>query len=341
MTILCEINNGIKIWPPPIWIMRQAGRYLPEYNIIRKKAGSFLDLCYNPKYSSEVTLQPIKRFDLDAAIIFADILLIAENLNLKLQFKDSVGPIITPTITNSLNLDKVIQVENSRLMKVMDSIDLSRNLLEKDKSLIGFCGAPWTVLTYLINGTSTRDFQDTISWMHNNKTLAAELLDVLTVLSIDYLNLQIEAGADVVKIFDTWSGVLKREDFLNWVVQPTKNIVSAIKNKHKSVPVIGFPKGAKDFYEVYIDETGVDIIALDHDLNRDFCRDTLQKKAILQGNVSPELLRTGGQQLVDEIFDTMEKFGKEPFIINLGHGIIKDTPITNVENFIKIVREHN
>ena len=341
MTKLCEIYNGKKIWPPPIWIMRQAGRYLPEYNIIRKKAGSFLDLCYSPKYSSEVTLQPIKRFNLDAAIIFADILLIAENLNYKLRFKDNVGPIITPPISNSFNLDRVIQIKNSQLMKVMDSIDLSRNLLEKEKSLIGFCGAPWTVLTYLINGTSTKDFQNTISWMHNNKTLAEELLDVLTVLSIDYLSLQIEAGADVVKIFDTWSGVLESEDFLNWVVQPTKKIVTAIKSKHKAVPVIGFPKGAKDLYEIYIEKTNVDIIAVDHDLNRDFCRNTLQKKAILQGNVSPESLRAGGKQLEDEIHDTMEKFGKEPFIMNLGHGIIKDTPIENVENFIKIIRVYN
>jgi uroporphyrinogen decarboxylase len=340
MTILCEINNGKKIWPPPVWIMRQAGRYLPEYNDVRNKAGSFLDLCYNPVYSSEVTLQPIKRFDLDAAIIFADILLVAENLNLKLHFEDNVGPIITPPMRNGFNLDRFIQVENSRLMKVMDSVNISRNLLEKEKSLIGFCGAPWTVLTYLINGRSTRDFQDIINWMHGNITLADELINVLTELSTDYLSLQIEAGADVVKIFDTWSGVLNEEDFIKWVIQPTKNIVSILKRKHNKVPIIGFPKGAKEFYEDYIDGTGVDIIALDHDLNRDFCRNTLQKKAILQGNVSPELLRSGGMQLEDEVHDTIEKFGKEPFIMNLGHGILKDTPVVNVENFIKIIREY-
>ena len=341
MTTFCKIYEGKKIWPPPVWLMRQAGRYLPEYNKVRKKAGSFLDLCYNPRYSSKVTLQPIERFDLDAAIIFADILLIAENLNLSLRFEDNIGPIISPNLSNKFSLEKFIEVENSRLMNVMESISLTRDVLEKDKSLIGFCGAPWTVLTYLINGTSTKDFKYCIKWMHNNKILANELLDLLIKLSTDYLSLQIEAGADVVKIFDTWAGVLEREDFMSWVVEPTSKIVSSLKRKYKNIPIIGFPKGAEYLYKEYIDLTGVDIIALDQDLNRDFCRNILQKSAILQGNISPNLLRSGGIKLENDIHDTIEKFRDKPFIINLGHGIIKDTPIVNVENLIKIIRNYN
>ncbi|MEK9795070.1 MAG: uroporphyrinogen decarboxylase family protein, partial [Hyphomicrobiales bacterium] len=249
MTILCKICNGEKIWPPPVWLMRQAGRYLPEYNDVRKKAGSFLELCYTPEYASEVTLQPIRRFDFDAAIIFADILLISENMNFNLSFQDKIGPIIQPNFRESTILNKPIPVENSKLMNVMDSIKLTRDRLPKEKSLIGFCGAPWTVLSYLVNGTSQSDFTQTIDWMEKNPVTADEALNILTELSIVYLSLQIQAGADVVKIFDSWAGVLSQEQFENWVIKPTKKITLSLKKTYPNTPIIGFPKGSTNFYE--------------------------------------------------------------------------------------------
>ncbi len=341
MTILCKLNNGEKIQPPPIWMMRQAGRYLPEYNVVRQKAGSFLGLCYNPKLASEVTLQPIDRFDFDAAIIFADILLIVKNLGFELDFIDQEGPVIYGSVDNySTALDKKISVESSNLMKVGEAINLTRKKLDTTKSLIGFCGAPWTVLTYIINRKSTKDFQKTIDWAKNNYALANEIIQNITDLSVDYLSMQIDAGADVVKIFDSWAGVLPNELFLEWVIKPTSEITRKIKYKYPSCPIIGFPRGARELYVDYVDKTGVDIIALDSNLSRVFCRDELQKKIILQGNVCPDLLRKGGKDLQNDVLDNLQMFGGKPFILNLGHGIIKDTPIDNISELVKIVRNY-
>ena len=341
MTMLCKLKEGQKIWPPPIWLMRQAGRYLSEYNGVRNKAGSFLELCYNPELASEVTLQPIERFDFDAAIIFADILLIVENLGFDLDFIDQEGPVISG-IGDAYNSsgDTKISVGSSRLMKVGEAINLTRNKLDKTKSLIGFCGAPWTVLTYIINGRSTKDFQETLAWAINNHALTNEIIENITDLSIEYLSMQIEAGADVVKIFDSWAGVLPNELFLEWVIKPTCKIISEIKLKHPSCPVIGFPRGAGELYLEYVDKTGVDIIALDSNLSRVFCRDKLQEKVILQGNVCPDLLRKGGKVLQNDIQENLQMFGGKPFIFNLGHGVKKDTPIENIHDLVRIVRDY-
>ncbi len=338
MTILCKLNDGHIIWPPPIWLMRQAGRYLPEYNTVRNKAGSFLDLCYKPKYASDVTLQPINRFDLDAAIIFADILLIIQNFGLDIRFEEKIGPVLEKSLIENPALGIITEVEKSNLVNVAEAINLTRHKLSKEKSLIGFCGAPWTVMTYMINGRSKKDLSLAIKWMEDNPSLANDIISMLVELSASYLILQIKAGADVVKIFDSWAGVLDESQFNNWVIKPTKQIISKVKDVFPKTPIIGFPKGARKFYEKYAIETGLNIIAVDSELDRDYVRNTLQVKFIVQGNISPNILLKGGEELKKDIELNVSKFRDQPFILGLGHGILKETPPQHVLDLVQFVR---
>ena len=338
MTILCKLNDGDKIWPPPIWLMRQAGRYLPEYNVIRNKAGSFLDLCYKPDYASEVTLQPISRFDLDAAIIFADILLILQNFDMGIKFEEKIGPVLEKPLIENPVLNVITEVEKSKLVNVGEAINLTRNKLPREKSLIGFCGAPWTVMTYMINGRSKKDLSQSVKWMEDNQSLANDIIDVLVDLSAAYLILQIQAGADIVKIFDSWAGVLNESQFNNWVIKPTSKIIAKVKDVFPKTPIIGFPKGAHQFYEKYAMETGLNIIAVDSELDRDYVRNILQKKFIVQGNISPNILLRGGAELKKDIELNINKFRDQPFILGLGHGILKNTPPQHVLDLVQFVR---
>ena len=338
MTILCKLNDGDKIWPPPIWLMRQAGRYLPEYNVVRNKAGSFLDLCYKPDYASEVTLQPINRFDLDAAIIFADILLILQNFGMGIKFEEKIGPVLENPLIENPVLNVITEVEKSKLVNVGEAINLTRNKLPREKSLIGFCGAPWTVMTYMINGRSKKDLSQSVKWMEDNQSLANDIIDVLVDLSAAYLILQIQAGADIVKIFDSWAGVLNESQFNNWVIKPTSKIIAKVKDVFPKTPIIGFPKGAHQFYEKYAMETGLNIIAVDSELDRDYVRNILQKKFIVQGNISPNILLKGGEELKKDIELNVSKFRDQPFILGLGHGILKETPPQHVLDLVQFVR---
>lgn len=338
MTILCKLNDGDKIWPPPIWLMRQAGRYLPEYNVIRNKAGSFLNLCYKPDYASEVTLQPISRFDLDAAIIFADILLILQNFGMGIKFEEKIGPVLEKPLIENPVLNVITEVEKSKLVNVGEAINLTRNKLPREKSLIGFCGAPWTVMTYMINGRSKKDLSQSVKWMEDNQSLANDIIDVLVDLSAAYLILQIQAGADIVKIFDSWAGVLNESQFNNWVIKPTSKIIAKVKDVFPKTPIIGFPKGAHKFYEKYALETGLNIIAVDSELDRDYVRNILQKKFIVQGNISPNILLRGGAELKKDIELNINKFRDQPFILGLGHGILKNTPPQHVLDLVQFVR---
>ena len=338
MTILCKLNDGDKIWPPPIWLMRQAGRYLPEYNVIRNKAGSFLDLCYKPDYASKVTLQPISRFDLDAAIIFADILLILQNFGMDIKFEEKIGPVLEKPLIENPVLNVITEVEKSKLVNVGEAINLTRNKLPREKSLIGFCGAPWTVMTYMINGRSKKDLSQSVKWMEDNQSLANDIIDVLVDLSAAYLILQIQAGADIVKIFDSWAGVLNESQFNNWVIKPTSKIIAKVKDVFPKTPIIGFPKGAHKFYEKYALETGLNIIAVDSELDRDYVRNILQKKFIVQGNISPNILLRGGAELKKDIELNINKFRDQPFILGLGHGILKNTPPQHVLDLVQFVR---
>ena len=338
MTILCKLSDGDKIWPPPIWLMRQAGRYLPEYNVVRNKAGSFLDLCYKPDYASEVTLQPISRFDLDAAIIFADILLILQNFGMGIKFEEKIGPVLEKPLIENPVLNVITEVEKSKLVNVGEAINLTRNKLPREKSLIGFCGAPWTVMTYMINGRSKKDLSQSVKWMEDNQSLANDIIDVLVDLSAAYLILQIQAGADIVKIFDSWAGVLDESQFNNWVIKPTSKIIAKVKDVFPKTPIIGFPKGAHQFYEKYALETGLNIIAVDSELDRDYVRNILQKKFVVQGNISPNILLRGGAELKKDIELNINKFRDQPFILGLGHGILKNTPPQHVLDLVQFVR---
>ena len=340
MTILCKLNDGDKIWPPPIWLMRQAGRYLPEYNVVRNKAGSFLDLCYKPDYASEVTLQPISRFDLDAAIIFADILLIIQNFGMDIKFKEKIGPVLEKPLTENPVLNIITEVEKSKLVKVGEAINLTRNKLPREE-FDWFCGAPWTVMTYMINGRSKKDLSQSVKWMEDNPLLANDIIDVLVDLSAAYLIMQIKAGADVVKIFDSWAGVLNESQFNNWVIKPTSKIIAKVKDVSPKTPIIGFPKGAHQFYEKYALETGLNIIAVDSELDRDYVRKVLQKKVIVQGNISPNALLKGGEELKNDIELNIKMFRDQPFILGLGHGILKETPPQHVEDLVQFVRSFN
>tara|TARA_B000000557_G_scaffold261515_1_gene260639 strand:- start:117 stop:1082 length:966 start_codon:yes stop_codon:yes gene_type:complete len=318
--------------------MRQAGRYLPEYNVIRNKAGSFLDLCYKPDYASEVTLQPISRFDLDAAIIFADILLILQNFGMGIKFEEKIGPVLEKPLIENPVLNVITEVEKSKLVNVGEAINLTRNKLPREKSLIGFCGAPWTVMTYMINGRSKKDLSQSVKWMEDNQSLANDIIDVLVDLSAAYLILQIQAGADIVKIFDSWAGVLNESQFNNWVIKPTSKIIAKVKDVFPKTPIIGFPRGAHKFYEKYALETGLNIIAVDSELDRDYVRNILQKKFIVQGNISPNILLRGGAELKKDIELNINKFRDQPFILGLGHGILKNTPPQHVLDLVQFVR---
>ncbi|MBT6222378.1 MAG: uroporphyrinogen decarboxylase [Rhodobiaceae bacterium] len=340
MTILNKVISGEKITPPPIWLMRQAGRYLPEYRKVRSESGSFLNLCYSPKLASEVTLQPIDRFDFDAAIIFADILLIVENLGFNLHFNEKKGPVIENCLINQKQIIKYQKIKNSPLLKIGETVSLTRKKLEKNKSLIGFCGAPWTVATYIINGGTTTSYEKCIQWAHDNYEYFMEMINLLVEISSEYLIMQIEAGADIIKIFDTWSGVLNENDFNDWVIIPTHKIAQNIKTKYPHIKIIGFPKNCGYLYEDYIKKTSVDAVAVDPDLDMLYCKNTLQKLTVIQGNISPEVLRIGGDTMKKDIIKTLDTFGDYSFIMGLGHGVLKDTPVNNVLEFVDIVRKY-
>ena len=337
MTVLCKLANGEKIWPPPIWLMRQAGRYLPEYNVVRNKAGSFLDLCYKPEYASEVTLQPIERFDLDAAIIFADILLIAQNFGIKLRFLEEIGPVLEKSLLDSPKLGEVTQVEGSKLMNIGDAINLTRARLPKEKSLIGFCGAPWTVMTYIINGGSKKDFSQAIKWMEVNSSLASEMIDILVELSASYLILQISAGADVVKIFDSWAGLISPEDLPNYCYIPNLKIVNFCKEK--KIPVMCFPKGLNKNYKEFNNIVKPDAISLDYDIDPAWAKQNLTD-VVLQGGLDPKLLLSSEKEIFEGAKKYLDIFKDLPYIFNLGHGLLPETDPDKVSKLIKFYREY-
>ena len=251
-----------------------------------------------------------------------------------------ISKIEKPLIENPV-LNVITEVEKSKLVNVGEAINLTRNKLPREKSLIGFCGAPWTVMTYMINGRSKKDLSQSVKWMEDNQSLANDIIDVLVDLSAAYLILQIQAGADIVKIFDSWAGVLNESQFNNWVIKPTSKIIAKVKDVFPKTPIIGFPKGAHQFYEKYALETGLNIIAVDSELDRDYVRKVLQKKVIVQGNISPNTLLKGGEELKNDIELNINTFRDQPFILGLGHGILKDTPPQHVEDLVQFVRSFN
>ncbi len=330
------VLKGKSFETPPIWLMRQAGRYLPEYRKVRKIAGSFLELCYTPELAIEVTLQPIRRFQFDAAILFSDILVIPDALGRKVEFVENQGPLLEPIDVYGINrLDNSSVVE--KLEPVLETVRGLRQQLPEEMSLIGFCGAPWTVATYMIAGKGTPDQGPARLFGMKHPEAMQKLLEVLAEASASYLIAQLQAGAGVVQIFDSWAGVLGDDQFEQWCVKPVKKIVDEIRRVVPDALIIGFPKGAGSRLKKYRAKTGVSGLGLDWTVSfEDACG--FQRQGAVQGLLDPMRLVAGGNSLDRAIDDILENLGEGPLIFNLGHGIVPQTPIENVERLVRRVR---
>ena len=336
---MMRVLGGETVTPPPIWMMRQAGRYLPEYRETRKRAGSFLDLCYNPELAAEVTLQPIRRFGFDAAILFSDILVVPHALGRDLRFEEGRGPLMTPIDAKGIGrLDAEIALP--ALAPVMETVERLRRSLPAETTLIGFCGAPWTVATYMIAGQGTPDQAPARLFGSREPVAFAALLDILADVSADYLAAQVIAGADTVQIFDSWAGVLDDADFEAWCIRPVARLMRRFREQTTGVPVIGFPRGAGMRYRRYRKETGVEALGLDWTVPFELGRE-LQEGGAVQGNLDPLKLLAGGQALEDGVEAVLDELGGGPLIFNLGHGITPQTPVGHVEAMVRQVREHS
>ena len=324
---------------PPIWMMRQAGRYLPEYRATRAKAGDFLSLCYNPELATEVTLQPIRRYGFDAAILFADILLIPQALGADLWFVTGEGPHLS-TITSQADFDKLGPAADIHevLNPIYETVKILSGALPAETTLIGFAGAPWTVATYMIAGRGTPDQGPAHALQRENNPLFEALLARITQATILYLSAQIEAGAEVVKIFDSWAGSLKGDAFEKYALQPAREITAALKIQYPDIPIIGFPREAGEKYIGFAKATGVDCVALDNSVSPEWAAQNLQVDGCVQGNLASHHMVTGGRALVDETRAIVKAFSNGPHIFNLGHGITPDADPDNVQLMIDTVR---
>lgn len=330
--------SGEKTDKPPLWLMRQAGRYLPEYREIRAKAGGFLELCYNPEFAAEVTLQPIRRFGFDAAILFSDILVVPHALGQKLWFAEGEGPRLEP-IADAQRLGEIREeIDQDVLAPVYETVRRVKAALPRETALIGFCGAPWTVATYMVAGRGTPDQGPAKALFDRDPELFERLIDRIVTSSIAYLSGQIAAGVEAVQIFDSWAGSLGGADFERWCIAPTRRIVEAVRARYPEVKIIGFPRGAGRLIPAYVEATGVDAVGLETEIDRAFARDEIQRLVPVQGNLDPQVLRTGGAELDREVAEIRAAFGTGPFVFNLGHGILPDTPIAHVERLVELVR---
>lgn len=324
---------------PPIWMMRQAGRYLPEYRATRAQAGDFLSLCYTPDLAAEVTLQPLRRYDFDAAILFADILLLPQALGADLWFVTGEGPRLS-TIETQADFDKLKGRDDihEHLAPVYETVKILARELPDHVSFIGFAGAPWTVATYMIAGRGTPDQGPAHALKAQDRVFFEAILDLLTNATIEYLSKQIEAGAEVIKIFDSWAGSLSGEDFAKYALEPARKITQALKSRHPGIPVIAFPREAGDGYIGFAKATGADCVALDNSISAEWGAENVQIDGCVQGNLASSHMVTGGQALVDETRAIVEAFSKGPHIFNLGHGITPDADPENVQLMIETVR---
>lgn len=324
---------------PPIWMMRQAGRYLPEYKATRAEAGDFLSLCYNSDLATEVTLQPIRRYGFDAAILFADILLVPQALGNDLWFVTGEGPrLATVTTEAELNALKPVAEIHETLAPIYQTVRNLSGALPAETTLIGFAGAPWTVATYMIAGQGTPDQGPAHALKAVNRPVFERLMALLTDATIEYLSAQIEAGAEVVKLFDSWAGSLKGEDFDRFATEPARQIIGALKARHPGIPVIAFPRGAGEKYAGFHAETGADCVALDDGVTPEWAAEHVQVSGCVQGNLAASHMVTGGEDLVRETRRVVAAFRRGPHIFNLGHGITPDADPDNVQLMIDTVR---
>lgn len=328
---------GETVESPPFWLMRQAGRYLPEYRKTRGGAGGFLNLCYTPDLAVEVTLQPLRRFNMDAAILFSDILVVPDGLGQSVAFREGEGPILTPLVTaadvDALDLDRLI----GHLAPVYETVRHLAAAIPEKTALIGFAGAPWTVATYMIEGSGSKDYPKAKLWAFGSGPMD-RLMEILTEATSRHLIAQIDAGAEVVQIFDTWAGVLPEIEFRRWVIQPLRKIVDRIRQERPGIPIIGFPRGAGVLYEAFVTETGVNGVSIDASVPVGWARERLQPLCTVQGNLDPLLLVQGGERMLERIDMILQTLGSGPFIFNLGHGIVPQTPPENVAALTERIR---
>jgi uroporphyrinogen decarboxylase len=333
-----DVLEGKRHSPPPVWLMRQAGRYLPEYRAVREKAGDFLDLVFTPDLAAEVTLQPIRRFGFDAAILFSDILVVPHALGQKVRFEAGEGPVLEPIADRNAFERIAGELDHKLLEPVYATVRLVKRALDPTVTLLGFCGAPWTVATYMIAGRGTPDQAPARQFGYRDRVGLDTLIDVLVDASASYLVRQLKAGADAVQIFDTWAGVLPGEEFQRWCIGPTRRIADKVRQEVPGAKLIGFPRGAGTMLPRYVAEASVDAVGLDWTIDRAFARNQVQARLPVQGNVDPLALVAGGAALDRAVDATLEAFAGGPFIFNLGHGIVPETPIGHVEQMLKRVR---
>lgn len=334
-TLLSRALCGEALARPPWWLMRQAGRYLPEYRELRSGAESFVEFCLTPDLAVEATLQPVRRFGMDAAILFSDILLVPFALGQRVGF-DGHGPVLEAIEPSQLaRLHAVL----TRVEPVFETALRCRRELPAETALIGFAGAPWTVATYMVEGGPSKDFRRVKDWAYRDPAGFAALLEAVERVTIEFLCGQIEAGADAVQLFDSWAGVLAEAPFRRWVIEPSRRIVEAIKRRYPHCPVIGFPRGAGLLYEAYATATGVDAVGLDTTVPLSFASETLQTKLTVQGNLDPVLLLVGGTAMAEAVRDIRDRLGARPFIFNLGHGVLPQTPPDHVAELARLLAE--
>ena len=335
-----RVLRGEVVKPTPTWLMRQAGRYLPEYRETRKQAGSFLDLCYTPELAEEVTLQPIRRYDFDAAILFADILLIPQALGQDLWFVEGEGPKLNPIQNHGLQDLKPVDEIDEVLSPVYETVRRLSTSLPQKTTLIGFAGAPWTVATYMIAGKGTPDQAPARRMMYEQPAEFAALIDRVTDATIHYLSKQIDAGAEVVKLFDSWSGTLPAAAFSSFSIEPARKIRAALKERHPNVPFIGFPRGAGTGYLPYAKAVEADCLATDPTVSLSDLREATGDKLALQGNLDPLLLSVAGTAMEDGVRRCLDEMRGAPHIFNLGHGITPDVNPDTVSRMLEVIRSH-
>jgi uroporphyrinogen decarboxylase len=335
---LRAVLEGSRQAVPPLWLMRQAGRYLPEYQAVRKTVDSVLELCFTPKLAAEVTLQPIRRFGFDAAILFSDILVIPHALGRTVKFTAGEGPQLEPLDTPEAMMKLNPKVDAALLAPIYETIGRVKTELPAAVTFLGFCGAPWTVATYMVAGHGTPDQAPARLFAYRHPEAFARLIDILVEASTQYLVRQFEAGVDAVQIFDTWAGVLPPAEFERWCIAPTHKIVAGVRQAVPGARIIGFPRGAGSNLIGYVDALAIDAVGLDWTVDLGFAREQIQRRRPVQGNLDPLALRAGGAALDRGVDAILAALAGGPFIFNLGHGILPDTPVAHVEQMLKRVR---
>lgn len=334
--LLLDTLRGNNVRPRPTWLMRQAGRYLPEYRALRAQKGGFLALVYDSEAAAEITIQPIRRYGMDGAILFSDILIVPYAMGQYLEFLVGEGPHLSPRLVDTA-LSSLSAVPE-RLSPIYETVKLVRAALPADKTMLGFAGSPWTVATYMVAGEGSRDQHDTRSLAYRDPAAFQAIIDAITGVTIEYLAGQIMAGAEAVQLFDSWSGSLAPSEFERWVIAPNAAIVSAIRARFPDVPVIGFPKGAGEKLPAYARETGVDALGLDETIDPLWAHANLPAGLPVQGNLDPLLLIAGGEELERQTLRVLEAFADRPHVFNLGHGIGQTTPLEHVGQLLSLVR---